>query len=741
MPSEVRLFGVRHHGPGSARSVVHALTAFDPDVVLIEGPPDANDLLPLARDEALEPPVALLVYVPERPRSAVLYPFAAYSPEWQAIQFALARERPVRFIDLPQSIRLASSPDTQEEETTGEGAAGDPLQPLAEAAGFSDAERWWDRLVESRAGDETEVFSAIHEMMAAVRAQLDGDAVPIGERRREAHMRRAVRAARSEGFARIAVVCGAYHTPALASMPPAREDDALLKGLPKVTTAAAWVPWSYERLSAASGYGAGVESPMWYELLWKHRHGLGARWITRVARILRDEDLPASAAHVIETCRLADALSAVRGHPLPGLSEYTDAAVAVLGAGDPLTLRLVAPRWHFDGRLGRVPDTFPAAPLQRDLAALQKRLRLPPKAEEKVYDLDLREAIDRERSHLLRRLRVLQIEWGVPEADARSSRGTFREVWRLRWQPEFAVALIEASRFGHTIEQAATTRILEEASGTSQLPVLVRLLQEVLFADMAGAVAPLVAAIENLAAAAADVRQLLDAVPPLVAVRRYGNVRETDVDLVDEILAGLVPRLLIAIDPASVGIDDEAAGELWKQMMALTQSLRTLGREPYVQGWYEALTRLAGRDATHPLLSGYAHRTLYDGGRMSADGLEHACVRAVSVGHPAPYAASWVEGLLSGSGAVLVHDDRLRDTIDRWIRAVPEARFVEVLPLLRRTFAQFPGHERRVLGERLRSRLEPEGGTAAPGSADFDETAARAVLPLLARIWSVEPHS
>ena len=36
------VFGVRHHGPGSARSLRRALDALQPDVVLVEGPPDAD---------------------------------------------------------------------------------------------------------------------------------------------------------------------------------------------------------------------------------------------------------------------------------------------------------------------------------------------------------------------------------------------------------------------------------------------------------------------------------------------------------------------------------------------------------------------------------------------------------------------------------------------------------------------------------------------------------------------------
>lgn len=740
----VHLFGVRHHGPGSARSLMRALEALDPDIVLIEGPPDANDLLPLAANVDLKPPVALLVYAPEQPRSAAIYPFAEYSPEWQAIRFALARQRPVRFIDLPQAHRLRiESPDGESGEAADEAAEpdtarrGDPLAPLAEAAGFSDAERWWDRLVESRRSSEHEVFAAVHEMMGAVREHL-GEDPSLLERRREAYMRRCIRTARSEGHARIAVVCGAYHTPALDPLPPARADDELLKNLPKLRTAAAWVPWSYARLASSSGYGAGIDSPVWYELLWQHRGEPGAHWITRAARLLRDADLPVSSAHVIETCRLAEALSAVRGHPLPGLIEYQDAAVAVLGAGDALNLQLIAAQWHFDGRLGEVPESFPASPLQQDLAALQKRLRLPPKAEQKTLDLDLREATDRERSHLLRRLRVLGIEWAQTAPAARGGKGSFHEYWLLQWQPEFAVTLIEQSRYGHTIAQAATARLIEQSVAARTLPELVPMLEDALFADLGAAIGPLVAGIESRAAASADVLQLVAALPPLVNVRRYGNVRETDTSQVDAILEVLIPRLMIGLPAAMTGIDDDAARALSGSVAAAHSALQTLADETRVQAWQQMWQRALESNATHPLLAGYGQRILYDAKVTSFESLAVALSAALSPGQLPQYSAAWVEGLLSGSGTLLIHDDALRQLLDDWVRSVSAEQFLQVLPLLRRTFATFPFAERRVLGERLRAR-----GGAAPAASpvavtDFDADAARATLPLLRTIWNLE---
>jgi hypothetical protein len=731
----VHLFGVRHHGPGSARSLVHALEALAPQAVLIEGPPEANDLLPLATHAGLEPPVALLVHAEDASKKAVLYPFARFSPEWQAIQFAITRQLVVRFIDLPHAHRFAEAPEAQQQAEKEDAQRGDPLKPVAIAAGYSDTERWWDHLVESREGRDIEVFTALHEMMCAVRAQL-GVPEPLHEQRREAYMRKSIRAARREGYEKIAVVCGAYHTPALAQMPPAAKDDELLRGLPRIKTSAAWVPWSYERLSYASGYGAGIESPVWYELLWEKRAAPGAEWITRAARLLREQDVPASSAHVIETCRLAEELAAVRERPVPGLVEFNDAAVAVLGAGNALNLRLIERRWHFDARLGKVPDDFPAAPLQRDLSALQRRLRLPPAAEEKILDLDLREPSGRERSHLLRRLRILGIEWAKPAPQVSSGRGTFHEIWTLRWEPEFGVALIERSRYGHTVEQAATAMLAEKSAEAERLDELVLLLDDALFADLADGVQPLVSAIERRAAAQADVLQLLDALGPLVSVHRYGNVRKTDVSLVSEILDTLVPRILIGLGPAAANVDADAAREIWQRMMTADQSLNALGRPEFVQGWRESLGRLAASEATHPLVAGYASRVLYDATVLDTESLTKAMSLALSRGNTPEAGANWIEGLLSGSGTLLIHDDRLRSALDLWLREVPAAHFIEVLPLLRRTFSQFPHGERRVLGERLRSGARVDQAGAGAPSGSFDEPAARAMLPVLSLIWN-----
>ena len=86
----VRVLGVRHHGPGSARALAAALEDYRPDCVLVEGPADADDLLTWVGAPGMEPPVALLAWKADEPSVASFWPLAFFSPEWQALRWAAA---------------------------------------------------------------------------------------------------------------------------------------------------------------------------------------------------------------------------------------------------------------------------------------------------------------------------------------------------------------------------------------------------------------------------------------------------------------------------------------------------------------------------------------------------------------------------------------------------------------------------------------------------------------------------
>src|SRR3569833_1544423 len=150
MDERLHIFGIRHHGPGSAALLKRALDALEPACVLSEGPPEADDLIQFAGALGMKPPVALLVHASADANAAIFSPFAEFSPEWQAMQWALAHGRPVRFIDWPGGITIhqmipAKEKDPEELDVQ---VDSDPLDTLAEIAGFTDGEAFWNGLIE-----------------------------------------------------------------------------------------------------------------------------------------------------------------------------------------------------------------------------------------------------------------------------------------------------------------------------------------------------------------------------------------------------------------------------------------------------------------------------------------------------------------------------------------------------------------------------------------------------------------
>src|SRR5688572_5993349 len=612
----VHVFGIRHHGPGSARSLERALERLAPDIVLIEGPPEADALIPLAADKAMQPPVALLIYRPDAPRRAVYYPFAEFSPEWRAMRFAIGQGVPARFIDLPHTHQLIddppdelpAAPESEAEPGPSEPEAtpddtdstshpampDDPLGWLASAAGYDDGERFWEQLVEHRRHDDEALFAAVASAMAELRAEaearhsaLSADIIPPHvirhrerEERREAHMRRAIREAQREGFQRLAVVCGAWHAPALITMPPSSRDAAVLKGLPKVKVDATWVPWTNGRLCAASGYGAGIESPGWYHHLWTTSDRVTERWLARVAALMREEDLDASSAQIIDTARLADSLAAMRGRSLAGLSELMEATRSVLLGGSDAPLALIARKLVVGETLGQVPESAPTVPLHQDLMREQKRLRLQPEAVERELDLDLRKENDLARSHLLHRLNVLGIPWGRV-GRASGQRGTFHELWTLRWQPELSVSLIEAAVWGNTVGSAAASRAMDLARKATELPALTALLEQVVLADLGDSVGLIMDRLQEESARAPDIAHLMEGLPALASVVRYSDVRRSDIGAVGSVVDGFVVRICVGLPVACSSLDDDAAATMRTRIDAVQGAIALLQRDDH----------------------------------------------------------------------------------------------------------------------------------------------------------------
>ena len=709
----VHLLGIRHHGPGSARSVVRVLDDLQPTVVLVELPADCESALSWVGHEHLNPPVALLGYVVDQPSRAAFLPFAEFSPEWQAFAWAARHGVPVRAIDLPLAISLADNVGESELRLV-DHPVGDPLAALAAAAGDPDPERWWDDVVEHR-GDGVPAFEAIADAMSAVRGS--AEAGSIREARREAHMRQSLRRARHDGHERIAVVCGAWHVPALTEPLPAAAIDArTLHGLAKVKVGVSWVPWTNRRLASTTGYGAGVRSPGWYSHVFRYPGAPGiSRWFVSVARLLRDRGLSASPDHLIAATRTASALATLRLRPRPGLAEVLDAADTVMAGSTGLAL--IDRELIIGDVIGEVPDDAPQVPLARDLAAQQRRVRLRPSADEQTVELDVRTPNGRARSVLLHRVCAIGVPWGVVE-EGRGSSGTFRETWTLRWEPELTIRVIEQSAHGTTLVSAATHRMLERATDAPGLADLVQILESALLADLPLVVQPVVERVEAQAAHNPDVVQVIDTLAPLARALRYGDVRGTDATSLRRVFDGLVIRVLAGTLMACRSLDDDAAAAMVERL-ASVQAALALTDHPVRRGeWPAVLTLVAERSDVHGLVQGRATRLLHDGGTWNRAQVGNRVSRALSGGTPSATGAAFVEGFVAGSGTVLVHDRELLDVIDSWVCSLAPDAFIATAPLLRRTFGAFETAERRQLGMLLADQAVATGDGFGVGIDD-----------------------
>lgn len=731
----VHIFGIRHHGPGSARNVLNALQEIRPDIVLVEGPPEGEHLLEWATHNDMRPPVAMLAYVPDDPQNAAFYPFVEFSPEWQAIRYALRQRIPVRLMDMPLTHQMAFPKEIQDAETPVADATAyprrNPISYLAEAAGYDDAEEWWELHFE-RAAQPAAIFQTIGNAMSALReTRPDDDRM---EQLREAFMRRAIRTAAEQMYDTICVVCGAWHAPALADAEKYRkQDDQLLKNLPKTKVESTWIPWTNDRMMFESGYGAGIGSAGWYEHNWQHPDDDGTLWLTKAAHAFRAAQKDVSSAHVIESVRLAHALTTLREIPKTGIYELNEAIRTVMCMGDAEPMQLIREALIVGNRIGTVPDGTPRSPLQKDFEDQLHSLRLKISESAQALSLDLRKENDLEKSRLLHRLNLLGVDWG--HLTTARGKGTFKEEWQLYWKPELMIALVEKASWGNTIEAAANKFVADLAQNTEVLAKIVEALNRVLPAELPDGTAALIRKMDALAAGASDTTALLSALPPLADLDKYGNVRKTDREMIANIFESIFYRMLAGLPPGCCGIDDKQAAEIAEKILAVHAAIRLLDREHYNNDWVRTLARLLHADQTAPFLRGTCCKLLYDAQNLDPEQTATEFSKALSPGNPPAGSVQWLEGFLRQSAMVLILDEQIWGIVNRWMSELDDDTFNDLLPLLRRTFSAYTNTEKRKIAEKVKAA--PGASGQAPAFESVDPERAQRVIPVLEKLMAL----
>ena len=533
---------------------------------------------------------------------------------------------------------------------------------------------------------------------------------------REAYMKREIAKACTEFKPEeIVVIVGAYHLLGIQNSLPAMTDDELKK-LPKATAQLTLMPYSYLRLSSRTGYGAGNMAPYYFELMWRAMQTntmdkLAATYLTKIAKILRDQGQNASSASVIEAVRLANVLSAMKGGTYPVLEDLHDAVVTCFGGGGLSSVAEAINKVDIGTAIGALPEGVSQTPVQEDMNQELKRLKLTNYKSAIAQDLslDLRENlkvktkeaafIDLNRSTFLHRLEVLGIHFATQQR-VQQDKASWAEKWVLQWSPEVEIEIVEANLKGETLEIAAAFILKEQLSEATDLSVVAKIIRQACECQLTHIFGNALSTLQSLLVDSNNFVETAFAAHELSMLIQYGDLRQFNLEPLKPILQQLFLRAsLLLIDASSC--DDKAS----KPIVDAMNTMEFISEQQYelvdTETWQKELTHLAWRDDVNTKLSGVAFAILLEHNLATEEECAREVSRRLSAGVPADLGASWFEGFSGRNRYALLSRTIIWQELDNYVRQLDEEQFMRSVVFLRRAFADFEPNQKNSIAELL----------------------------------------
>ncbi|MBA2944148.1 hypothetical protein HZF08_38390 [Paenibacillus sp. CGMCC 1.16610] len=731
--SGFHVFGIRHLSPAGAHHLLAFLDEIRPTAVLVEGPNDASPYIEELSSSGVVPPIAILAYTNELPVRTLLYPYASYSPEYQAFQWASRNSALAAFIDLPSEHALSLYEQRQRTSFISESAKAEEYQTyvhqqrtlyqqLAELSEEPDYEAYWERHFEHNLQKNAYRMS-IHQFSLQMRELTARQEMKFAPQEtayneiREGYMRRKIQETIASGHApeKIVVVTGAHHASALDFRFPSMTDQEL-NGLPKTATKLTLMPYSYYKLSSHSGYGAGNQAPAYFELLWQclqkgDLKRLPALYFSQVAVHLREQGTHRSTASLIEAVRLSEALAAMHEGSQPTWRDMRDAAMVCLGYGELSTISEALARTDIGTAIGRLPEGVSQTPIQDDLNRELSRLKLGKfkSAVATTLELDLRENrkvkseeaafLDLKRSIFLQRLELLGISFAKKQRVNQVS-ASWAEVWVLQWTPEAEIQAVESTLKGETIELAAAYALKERLDSCADIAEASRIIRIACDCDLTELMEQATSALQGLAVDAGSFEQVAAAAYELSVLIRYGSIRRIETNSLLPLLRQLFLRGTLLLMDASSCNDDAAHG-----MVRAMQSLNTIAQDEFEVVddllWFSKLQELASRDDRNAKLSGFAFAILLERNDITDERVAQEVSRRLSPGIPVDLGAGWFEGMSMRNRYALLSRVTLWQQLDTYIGSLEKEAFHRSLVFLRRAFGSFEPREKAAVAEMM----------------------------------------
>ncbi len=707
-------FGIRHLSPAGAKHILQILKKNKPELVLIEGPSDLTVLMDDICHSKSVPPIAMMAYSETVPIESILYPFAEYSPEYQAILWAKKHNVECRFIDLPSSVFLAIT--KQKRNRTGRYSnMSDVYQKIAEQSGEQDQEIYWERNFEHRT-DAISYQQCTNLFGKELRELSVYDEYETAENiLRESYMKKQINNAIKQGFSedKIVVVTGAYHVQGLQNCKPLTEEE--IKALPQIPTQHTLMPYSYYRLSARSGYGAGNKAPAYYELLWKamKKNNLleaSYQYLSSISYFQRKTGNMSSSAEVIEAVRLAVTLANMKKSNIPTLQDLRDAAITCLGHGSFSEIAQAVANTEIGIKIGALPEGVSRTSIQSDFYYRLKDLKLEKykSLQTQTLELDLRENtrvksqksafLDLERSFFLHRICVLGIHFAQKQKHYQE-KATWAEKWSLQWTPEAEIEIVEAALQGETVEIATAFSFKENLEKATSITETAEILEMASLCGMPQIVENASVVLQGLSVEESSIIDIANTIHKLSVVIRYGTIRHVDAKALFPILEQLFYRACFILVKSCI-CDNHAVEGMINAIDLL--NLASINHDTLDnKQWLAVLTEVSNRDDLNTKASGFAAAILLERGEMTQQMLSEEMKRRLSYGIPADLGAAWFEGLALKNKYALISRLSIWEQLSDYIDTLNDEEFKKALVFLRRAFCYFTASERNNIAENL----------------------------------------
>ena len=707
----MKTFGIRHFSPAGAYFVRQFLDKIKPDLVLIEGPADFDFLIDDIVSKNLVPPFAIMAYTKEAPIDTILYPFAEYSPEYQAILWARENNKECRFFDLESDIMLGfgrTDDDTKDEETISK----EPEKNKSDV----DMEGFWERNLEQ--SENMDAYRAGSALFGeSLRKDTKSDEKSFArDIIRESFMKRKINEYIKKGFdsEKIVAITGAFHTSAIENL-EGEMSDKEYKGLERRESNITLMPYSYYRLSKRTGYGAGNAAPAYYELLWQgflsgdityHER----KYLCSLAKYMREHGGIVSSAQVIEATRLARELAVIRGGSVPTLEDLKDASITCMGGGSFGEMAMGFAETDIGKKIGSVPQDAMQTSIQSDFTLKLKQLKLE-KYKELVatpLQLDLRENLrvkseesaflDLNRSFFLYRLVVLGIDFAKIKKSNQDN-ATWAENWILQWTPEAEIQIVESVLKGDTIADAVAFVLGEKLSEATKISEIAEVIEDAFNCGLTKIVEGAKRSLDEMANGAIAMCDIADTVSKLSNMISFGDIRKLD----REPLVPIVKRLCIRASLMLVGesaCDDIAAATLADDIQKIHSvfMMQDFLDESF---WFDKLIELSNRDDLNTKISGLATAILLDAGKIDELTLRMEVSRRLSMGMPAELGANWFAGLSMRNHYALIGRLTLWESLSEYLDTLDEEEFRRSVVFLRRAFVEYSAKEKDMIAENL----------------------------------------